>query len=925
VAVEKRTLSHLLAELAASPPRAQNEAWEQRFRRGDVISDRFELLERIGRGGFGVVFRARDRKLNRFVAFKAIPPGGLSSAAIQREAEIAAQLEHEGLVRLYDYGLCDGGAYLLFDLLTGETLDRRLSAGPLPPREAIRIALEITRALVYAHARGVLHRDLKPANVFLTDDGKVKVLDFGLAYYFGQGPERSGTPGYMAPEQARGGPEDARTDVHGVGLLLREMLSGERPGAAGLDATGRLADLVRRATDPDPARRPTNAIQLAAELEALARRLDGLRWTVRQSALAVLGLALAAAIGLTVLVQRPRLGVVVADLDNATGDPELDGVGELVRTSLEQWPRLLVLPRQRVLALAGAPAGRDRVDCAAAQQAARQVGATAVLCGKATRSGTGYELDVQIAAPKDGRQLLAVTDSARSKDEIPALVDRLSGRTNRTLAPWSFGPPIAAIAGQTTQNLEAYRHYFDGLLCADRPVHGQDCSAEFREALRLDPSFALAAYQLAVWLAWNGGPLSEQRALIGTAARLGSGAPEKERTLIRAWSAHLSGADAEALELLRHAAQAWPQDKQVFYQAGDILRHRNELAAAAQWFEGAIALDPQFGWALGHLAQALGALGRTDELRTWVARWEATPSVATLHGLSVARGWLGDVRGAADAAQQSLVMGAGVSGQEDLLQAKPFAGDYSAVEEGVRVLALKGSPVRRIGYYGQAAIEAYRGRPRSGLAVLDRMASEIPELPSDAVYHTIRADYLVGMGDRAGVKAEVELARALDPTLAAGHAVSLAYLGDFQGAEELARGLPSGTQLDETTAALVLLGRDPAAGLERLQQISARAPILAWRISPVFVHGERLAAAGRDEEAIAVLRRAQRLYVPVSMWRSWAYPRSQVLLARALQRTGRLDEAKQTLDRMLSDWKDAEPDAPLLGEARALRTELSAR
>ncbi|HET6981739.1 MAG TPA: protein kinase [Myxococcaceae bacterium] len=927
MALEKRTLSHLLAELAASPRGVQNEAWEQRFRPGDVVADRFELLERIGRGGFGVVFRARDRKLNRFVAFKAIPPGGFSSAAIQREAEIAAQLEHEGLVRLYDYGLCDGGAYLLFDLLTGETLEQRLSAGPLPPREAIRIALEVTRALVFAHARGVLHRDLKPANVFLTHDGKVKVLDFGLAYYFGQGPERSGTPGYMAPEQARGGPEDVRTDVHGVGLLLREMVSGQRPGAAtdGAGVPGQLADLVRRATDPDPAGRPASAIQLAAQLEALARRLDGGRWTVRQSAFVVVGLALAGAIGLTFLAQRPRLGVVVADLDNATGDPELDGVGELVRTSLEQWPRLLVLPRQRVLALAGAAAGKDRVDCGTAQQAARQVGATAVLCGNAMRSPAGYELHVQVTGPKDDRQILTVSESARSKDEIPALVDRLSGRTHRTLAPWSFRRPISAIAGQTTQNLEAYRHYFDGLLCADRPVHGQDCSAEFREALRLDPGFALAAYQLAVWLAWNGGPLSEQRALIGTAARLGSGAPEKERTLIRAWSAHLAGADAEALGLLRHAAQAWPQDKQVFYQAGDILRHRNELSEAVHWFEGAIALDPQFGWALGHLAQALGALGRTDELRAWAARWEAAPSVASLHGLSVARGWLGDVRGAAEAAQQSLVMGAGVSGQEDLLQAKLFAGDYPAVEEGVRLLALKGSPVRRIGYYGQAALEAYQGRPRAGLAVLDRMASEIPELRSDAVYHTIRADYLVGMGDRAAVKAEVELARALDPNLAAEHAVSLAYLGDFQDAEQLARGLPSGTQLDETAAALILVGRDSGAGLEKLQQISARAPIFAWRISPVFLHGERLAAAGRDEEAIKVLRRAQRLYVPVSMWRSWAFPRSQVLLARALRRTGRLEEARQTVDRLLSDWRDAEPDAPLLAEARALRAELSAR
>src|SRR5262249_52139728 len=349
------------------------------------------------------------------------------------------------------------------------------------------------------------------------------------------------------------------------------------PGAAtdGAGVTGQIADLVRRATDPDPAGRPASAIQLAAELEALARRLDGRRWTVRQSAFVLLGLALAGAIGLTFLVQRPRLGVVVADLDNATGDPELEGVGELVRTSLEQWPRLLVLPRQRVLALAGAAAGKDRVDCATAQQAARQVGATAVLCGNATRSPAGYELHVEVTGPKDDRRILTVSDSARSKDEIPALVDRLSGRTNRTLAPWSFRPPISAIAPEPRG---AAAPSFDGRICAARRVHGQDCSAEFREALRLAPGFALAAYQLAVWLAWNGGPLGEQRALIGTAARLGSGAPEKERTLIRAWSAHLSGADAEALDLLRHAAQAWPQDKHGFYQAGAILRHRNRPA-----------------------------------------------------------------------------------------------------------------------------------------------------------------------------------------------------------------------------------------------------------------------------------------------------------------------------------------------------------
>ena len=109
MAVEKRTLSHLLADLAAAPP-ARAADWERRFRSGDVIGERFELHERLGRGGFGIVFRSHDRKLNRFIAFKAIPPGGESSEAIQREAEIAAQLEHENLVRLYDYGLVEDGA-----------------------------------------------------------------------------------------------------------------------------------------------------------------------------------------------------------------------------------------------------------------------------------------------------------------------------------------------------------------------------------------------------------------------------------------------------------------------------------------------------------------------------------------------------------------------------------------------------------------------------------------------------------------------------------------------------------------------------------------------------------------------------------------------------------------------------------------------
>ncbi|HET8724199.1 MAG TPA: serine/threonine-protein kinase, partial [Anaeromyxobacteraceae bacterium] len=230
-------------------------AWEQGFQPGQVIDGRWELGAPLGRGGFGVVLRARDLELRRDVAFKALPPGAALDAGTLREAEVAAQLEHENLVRLYAQGRCDSGAYLVFDLLSGEPLDARLRRGPLPPGEALRIALDVTRALQHAHARGVLHRDLKPANVFLTEGGRAKVLDFGLAYYFGVGPARSGTRGYMAPEQRTGVSEDPRTDVYGVGVLLWTTLSGQSPPETGtpdpaaIPAAARwLAPLVSRAT-----------------------------------------------------------------------------------------------------------------------------------------------------------------------------------------------------------------------------------------------------------------------------------------------------------------------------------------------------------------------------------------------------------------------------------------------------------------------------------------------------------------------------------------------------------------------------------------------------------------------------------------------------------------------------------------------------
>jgi hypothetical protein len=245
-------LTELMTRLARTPEAEAADVAARRLHPGLVLG-RFELVRELGRGGFGIVFEARDLQLGRRVALKAIRPGErsaqLGEAALQREAEAAAQLAHPNIVTLHDVGSWEGGPYLVMELLRGEVLEARLARGPLPLAEAIAVAVDVARGLAHAHAAGVVHRDLKPSNVFLVEDGYAKVLDLGLAHVFGGStPLHGGTPRYMAPEQRGGGAPDPRCDVFAAALVLEETLSGATPPA--------LEALVTRALSPAPADRP---------------------------------------------------------------------------------------------------------------------------------------------------------------------------------------------------------------------------------------------------------------------------------------------------------------------------------------------------------------------------------------------------------------------------------------------------------------------------------------------------------------------------------------------------------------------------------------------------------------------------------------------------------------------------------------------
>ena len=276
----------------------------------------YELGSSLGAGGMGEVFRAKDTRLGRDVAVKVLPASFASDAdrlhRFEQEARAVATLDHPNVLVVHDVGAYEGQPWIVTELLDGESLRERLREGRLPPRKAVEIAIQVARGLAAAHEKGIVHRDLKPDNVFLTRDGRAKVLDFGLARIDPLSLDREGetqaapkeqtSPGmllgtvaYMSPEQARGRPADARSDVFALGAVLYEMLAGKRPFAGATPAdtlsailredpplieTGSAAvpstldRVVRRCLEKEPSERFQTARDVGFALEALAQTTD---------------------------------------------------------------------------------------------------------------------------------------------------------------------------------------------------------------------------------------------------------------------------------------------------------------------------------------------------------------------------------------------------------------------------------------------------------------------------------------------------------------------------------------------------------------------------------------------------------------------------------------------------------------------------
>ncbi|HEU4386071.1 MAG TPA: protein kinase [Anaeromyxobacteraceae bacterium] len=892
---------------------------------------RYEIRSEIGRGGFGAVYEAFDPELGRAVALKALRPGRsiaeLGQAWIRKEAEAIARLDHPGIVTVHDVGTCPVGAYLVMELLRGETLARRLDKGPMPTDEALRIAEDLARGLAHAHERGVLHRDLKPGNVFLTDDGRVKLLDFGLAHLLGT-PESGGggTPAYMAPEQARGDAVDERADIYAAGAILGEMLTGRTPAdtRSGVPKVGRaLARLVATATAPEPPHRPRDGTEWLAALVEVRRRRERPRAARRVALLAGVGVALgvmAAGIATWRIWRRQlppgRVTVAVAEFTNETGDGELDGLGRLLAASLQESPLVRVVARERLMG-ALREAGRadpDRIDEGAAREVGARLGVDALLLASIRRFGESYAVEVRAVEPGRDPYLFAASEQARGKEKVLEVVDRLAARARRGLirgtAEAGAARPVSEIA---TSNLEAWRHYVVGLGMAERYVPA--ASAEFRRAIELAPDFALAHYQLLVQIGREYG-LDDDLGVAATAAmRVADRAPWREGMLIRAVKESQAGRVAAARAIYREVLERDPDDKEALVQLG----LSSDPSEAMPLCEKALALDPVDGMARACIVFQLAFAGKTEALLKYARAWAERPTEGPEYLPPFAFALAGSLDEAVAAGRRAADLGP--PGQIALVLVLEMVGDYREME----AVARRRIAATNKGFASLGRALAYQGRRREAIRLLDRAWAE----RAGQGYAPPLAAFLIAAGDgpSEALRRRADALVAVSAQLRAQVVAALAVAGDGEGAATRAGPLPADSSARTLAEARLALARgEPAVARALLAPLTGK--VTPGDRPAELLLGEACAAQGDVACGVAALERYAMptlgAVTPLggATTRTWGLPRARLLLARVRDRLGELHEARRIVDQLLAEWKRADPDYPLLAEARALRAGL---
>ncbi len=547
-----------------------------------------------------------------------------------------------------------------------------------------------------------------------------------------------------------------------------------------------------------------------------------------------------------------------------------------------------------------------------------------LLLPSARAEGGALSLRVAAVEAESGRRLFEAEAGLKGAAGLAAAVDRLSDRIRRELKERGEDRSLRRpVAEAVTSNPEAARRYYEGIDCLERrragPSASMICAPLFEQALAQDPSFALAQYQLAVIHSPHGGEPDKYRPYLEAALQAVNRLPAREAALVRALAARLSGRYAEAQRLYDDVLSASPEDVPALQAAANLEIAREDWRNALGYLEKLMVLVPAQEEPLLNLVEALGRLGRRDELRALVGRFESAPdALDRSRGVVQGHLWLGEHRAALDFARRAVAQ-RGDSELPTLSLALSAAGEFEElVEVAERAAIAAKDPWLR----NHAAVAlAAQGRVREALEVNAWVRLRV--VAEEAVYSFRERAHLNTVRWDAGVLLRDALrAHSVEPDQAAQVALVLVLLGDLQHADRLGRSLSDGSMEQREYAALVAWRRGDVDGaLAQLAALEARDVWPVWGLPPAYLIAEVSAAAGLDSETLAAVERFRNL-PPRGFWRAFAYPRSLFLAAQAHARLGDREAARREIDALLALWKKADPDLSLLRQARALRARL---
>ncbi len=623
------------------------------------------IREKLGTGGMGEVYLAEDSKLSRNVALKVLPPELASSPdrreRFYREARAVAALNHPNIVTIHSVEEADGVLFLTLELVEGETLREKIDRGALSVHEVFEIGAQVGEGLSKAHGAGILHRDLKPHNIMVTAEGRVKLLDFGLAKFLAPGktdPDAAtmaretspgmtlGTAGYMAPEQALGKNVDARADLFALGVVLYEMSTGrspfrgetlaaffdsllhdapEPPSELNPDLPRDLVRVVERAMEKEPSRRYASASELVSDLRGIATDKPG---------------------------RAKRFSIAVLPFNDLSPERDQDyfcqGLAEELINTLAAVRGLRVLARTSAFAIQGH--GLD------VREIGRRLRVDTVLEGSVRKSGARLRITTQLVDASEGYQLWSKKFD-RDLDDVFSVQDEIAETVAAELQS-ELGFAKERSDARRASNLEAYDAYLRGLFAMNRWTEDwvERALGCFADALARDPGYALAHAAIAECLVWfysgigtrsAAETIPRARESAARALALGPDLPEphKVRGLIamshdwdregaeasfaraielnpssadtRVWNAWrlslLEGSYQEALAELQVAEELDPLDLKIKTQVGYVYYFLRDTERAEAQFRKVLAIDPHFAFCHYALGDVNAQQGRYDD------------------------------------------------------------------------------------------------------------------------------------------------------------------------------------------------------------------------------------------------------------------------------------------------------------------------